>query len=80
MISRRNHLVYSSYLVRDGEQSLTRMTASTREGKWKGQSQPISFADLSEVADLLAEGVKVADLIVKQLAAGPGWHDPAAER
>ena len=42
----------SFYLVRAGEQSLARMKASTRGGKWKGQSKLINLADLSEVADL----------------------------
>jgi hypothetical protein len=78
LVDRRNKLIHSFYLVREEQQSPTRMKASTRGGKWKGESEPIELADLSEVADLLAEGLEAADLLVKQLAVCPEWHDPAA--
>lgn len=78
LVERRNKLIHSFYLMREDEQSLTRMKASTRGGKWKGESEPIELAGLSEVADLLAEGLEVADQLVTQLAACPEWHDPAA--
>lgn len=74
---RRNQLMHSFYLARPGEQSLTRMKASTRGGKWKGQSEPIGL-DLSEVAVLLAEGLEAADRLVEHLASCPEWQDPAA--
>lgn len=44
----------------------------------KGQSEPIELADLSEVGDLLAEGLGSADRLVEQLTACPEWHDPTA--
>jgi hypothetical protein len=50
------------------------MKGSTRGGKWKGHAEPMALADLSEVADLLAEGVQVADLLVQQLSACPEWR------
>ncbi len=40
LVDRRNQLMHSLYLVREGEQSLARMKASTRGGNWKGQSEP----------------------------------------
>ncbi len=78
LADRRNQLTHSFYLAQAGEQSLTRMKASTRGGKWKGQSEPIRLADLSEVADLLAEGLEAADQLVEHLASCPEWQDPAA--
>jgi hypothetical protein len=54
------------------------MKASTRGGKWKGRSEPIGLADLSEVGDLLAEGLEVADHLIKHLASCPEWQDPVA--
>ena len=75
---RRNQLIHSYYLPAAGEQALTRMKASTRGGRWRGQSQPIELADISEVAGLLAEGVKAADQLVEYLASCPAWQDPAA--
>jgi hypothetical protein len=77
LVERRNQLTHSFYLVREGEHSSTRMKASTRGGKWKGQSEQIGLADLSDVAALLAEGLEVAEQLVEQLAACPEWHDPA---
>ena len=70
--------MHSFYLARDGEQSRARMKASTRGGTWKGQSEPIGLADLSEVADLLAECLEAADRLVKHRASCPEWNDPAA--
>ena len=78
LADRRNQLMHSFYLARDGEQSLARMNASTRRGAWKGQAEPIGLADLSEVADLLAEGLEAADRLVEHLASCPEWNDPAA--
>jgi len=75
---RRNQLTHSYYLSVAGGQALTRMKASTRGGKWKGQSQPIGLADLTEVAGLLAEGVEAADQLVEHLTSCPEWRDPAA--
>ena len=77
LVDRRNQLMHSFYLVREGERSLARMKASTRGGKWKGQSEPIGLADLSEVAALLAEGLEAADRLVEQLVLCPEWQDPA---
>lgn len=78
LTDRRNQFMHSFYLPRSGEQSLARMKATTRGGKWKGQSEPIGLADLREVAVLLAEGLKAADQLVEHLASCPGWQDPAA--
>jgi hypothetical protein len=78
LADRRNQLMHSFYLARDGEQSLARMKASTRGGAWKGQAEPIGLADLSEVADLLAEGLEAADRLVEHLVSCPEWNDPAA--
>ncbi|HUZ51686.1 MAG TPA: hypothetical protein VMU94_04065 [Streptosporangiaceae bacterium] len=78
LADRRNQLTHSFYLPRAGGQSLARMKASTRGGKWKGQSEPVGLADLSEVADLLAEGLEVADQLVEHLTSCPEWQDPAA--
>jgi hypothetical protein len=47
-------------------------------GTWKGQAEPIGLADLSEVADLLAEGLEAAGRLVEHLASCPEWNDPAA--
>lgn len=55
---RRNQLTHSFYLPPAGEQPLARMRASTRGGTWKGQSEPVGLADLSEVGELLAEGAR----------------------
>lgn len=78
LASRRNKLMHSFYLGPDGDQPLTRMKAQTRGGKWKGESEPIRLADLSEVAALLAQGREAADRIVEGLASCPEWQDPAA--
>lgn len=79
LADRRNQLMHSFYLPGAGDQSLTRLKASTRGGKWKAQSEPIGLADLSEIADLLAEGLEAADQLVEQLASCPEWQDPAAQ-
>lgn len=79
LIGRRNDLIHSFYMARDGDRPLTRMKATTRGGRWKARSEPIDLDSLTETAGLLAEGLDVADLIVQQLAADcPEWHDPAA--
>jgi hypothetical protein len=78
LADRRNQLTHSFYLPQAGQQALTRMKASTRGGKWKGQSEQVGLADLIEVADLLAEGVEAADELAEQLASCPEWRDPAA--
>jgi hypothetical protein len=78
LADRRNQLTHSFYLPQDGQQALTRMKASTRGGRWRGQSEPVGLADLSEVADLLAEGAEAADELVEQLTSCPEWQDPAA--
>lgn len=78
LADRRNQLMHSFYLVQEEERPLARMKASTRGGKWKGQSEPIGLADLSEVADLLAEGLQAADRLAENLASCPRWQDPAA--
>jgi hypothetical protein len=78
LADRRNQLTDSFYLSQDGQQALTRMKASTRGGRWRGQSEPVGLADLSEVADLLAEGAEVADKLVEQLTSCPEWQDPAS--
>ena len=75
---RRNQLTHSHYLPAAGGQALTRMKATTRGGTWKGQSQPVGLADLTEVADLLAEGVEAAGQLAGHLASCPKWRDPAA--
>lgn len=78
LADRRNQFTHSFYLPQAGEQSLTRLKASTHGGRWKGQSEPVSLADLSEVADLLAQGVEAADQLVEHLASCPEWQDPTA--
>jgi hypothetical protein len=78
LADRRNQLTHSSYLAGAGDQQpLTRMKASTRGGRWRGQSEPIGLADLSEVAGLLAEGVEAAGQVAQHLASCPEWRDPA---
>lgn len=57
---------------------MVRLKASTRGGKWRGHAEPLGLADLTEVADLLAEGVEAADEIAERLASCPEWQDPAA--
>ena len=79
LIGRRNDLIHSFYMPPDGDRPLTWMKATTRGGRWKARSEPIDLDSLTETADLLAEGLDVADLIVQQLVAEcPEWHDPAA--
>ncbi|HUC21316.1 MAG TPA: hypothetical protein VMA73_01285 [Streptosporangiaceae bacterium] len=78
LADRRNQLIHSHYLPQPGEQSLTRMKATTRGGRWKGQSEPVGLADLSETADLLVEGLAAAGLLTGHLASCPEWEDPAA--
>jgi hypothetical protein len=77
-VDRRNKLTHSFYPAWEGEQSSTRMCASTRGGKWKGQIEPVGLAELREVAALLAEGLEVAERLVKALTVRPEWHDPTA--
>lgn len=78
LASRRNKLMHSFYLTPNGDQPLTRVKAGTTGGRWKGESEPVSLAELDEVAAMLAEGLSVADLIVAQLVSCPEWQDPAA--
>ena len=78
LAGRRNKLMHSFYLAPDGDQPLTRMKAGTRGGKWKGESEPVGLADLTETARLLAEGLAAADQIAGLLASCPEWQDPAA--
>ena len=78
LADRRNQFIHSSYLTQAGDQqSLTRMKASTRGGRWRGQSEPIGLADLSEAAGLLADSVEAADQVAEHLASCPEWRDPA---
>jgi len=37
-----------------------RVKVSTRGGRWRGESEPITLAELAETADLLADGVQAA--------------------
>jgi uncharacterized NAD(P)/FAD-binding protein YdhS len=77
LADRRNQLIHSHYLRQAGEQSLTRLKATTRGARWRGQSEPVGLADLTETAGLLAEGLTAAGLIVEHLASCPEWEDPA---
>lgn len=78
LAGRRNKLMHSFYLAPDADRPLTRMKAWTRGGKWKGESEPVRLADLTETARLLAEGLAAADQIAEFLASCPEWQDPAA--
>jgi hypothetical protein len=77
LAGRRNKLMHSFYLAPDGGQPLTRMKASTRGSRWRGESEPVALADLNEVAAMIAEGLGAADQIVALLASCPEWQDPA---
>lgn len=76
LADRRNQLVHSHYLPQAG-QPVARMKATTRGGKWRGQSEPVGLADLIETAGLLAEGLEAAGLLAGHLASCPEWEDPA---
>jgi hypothetical protein len=75
LIDRRNQLMHSFYMTADGEEAISRWKASTRGGKWKGQTETIVLAELGEFADLLAEGWDAAKGMEEQLRACPQWHD-----
>jgi len=75
LIDRRNQLMHSFYITAGGEEATRRWKASTREGKWKGQTETIALAELGEFADLLAEGWAAAKHVEEQLRACPQWHD-----
>ena len=77
LADRRNQLIHSHYLPQAGQQPMARMKATTRGGKWKGQSEPVELADLTETAGLLAEGLEAAGLLAGHLASCPEWEDPA---
>jgi hypothetical protein len=78
LISRRNELIHSFDLAQDDDQQLMRMKATTRGGQWEAKSEPIDRTCLAQTADLLADGLNVADLLMQQLAADcPEWHDLA---
>jgi hypothetical protein len=70
MVTRRNKLMHSFYLVAPGgvQPQPQRLKASTRGGKWRGEVQPIALADLEMVAGLLAEGVEAAEEVAGLLA------------
>ena len=79
LVSRRNKLIHSFYMVGQEGSRLSRWKASTRQGKWRGETEPISLVDLREVGDLLAEGLNVADHLVQQLAGCPEWSNLPGE-
>lgn len=58
LVTRRNKLMHSFYMVEPGGILTHRWKASTRGGKWRGEMEQIGIAELTEVAGLLAEGVK----------------------
>jgi hypothetical protein len=80
LVGRRNDLMHSFYLAPDGEQPLTRMKPWTRGGKWKGVSELVGLADITETARLLAEGMAAADQIAELLPGMAGPGRPVASR
>lgn len=77
LADRRNQLIHSHYLPQAGQQPMTRMKATTRGGKWRGQSEPVDLAGLTETASLLAGGLEAAGLLAGHLASCLEWEDPA---
>jgi hypothetical protein len=75
LVTRRNKLLHSFYMVEPGGVRTHRWKASTRGGKWHGEREQIGLADLQEVAELLAEGVKAAEDVMGVLAQSRQWID-----
>jgi len=77
LVTQRNKLMHSFYLVAPGGIRPHRWKASTRGGRWRGEREPIALADLEEVASLLAEGVAAAEQVMDVLAKSRQWLYPA---
>jgi hypothetical protein len=75
LVTRRNRLMHSFYMVEPGGILTHRWKASTRGGRWHGEMEQIGLADLVEVADLLAEGVEAAEHVMSVLAQSRRWTD-----
>ena len=58
----------------DTSGSLTRMKASTRGGKWRGESEPVQLEKIHELVSLLEQGIQVAHTIAEALKETGRWH------
>jgi hypothetical protein len=66
-------MIHSWFVEADTIGSLTRMKASTRRGKWRGESEPVQFEQIHLVT-LLAQGIQVAHSVAQALKETGRWH------
>ncbi len=71
---RRNDMVHSWFVEGDTGGSLTRMKASTRGGKWRGESETLQLEQIRELVDLLEQGIQVAHSVAQALKETGRWH------
>lgn len=78
VVVRRNSVLHSTYLMRRGEEVVTRMKSATRGGRWKSQAEPFGLEDLKTVAGLIHEGVDAAVALMQRLKTCPEWDGSLA--
>jgi hypothetical protein len=71
---RRNQITHSWFFDEGQVGSLTRMKASTRGGKWKGQSEPLQLDQIRELVSLIGEGLDAAHAVAQALSGTGRWH------
>jgi hypothetical protein len=71
---RRNDMIHSWFVEADTTGSLTRMKASTRGGKWRGESEPLQLEQIHELVTLLEQGIEVARSVAQALKETGRWH------
>jgi hypothetical protein len=71
---RRNQMIHSWFFDEGKVGSLTRMKASTRGGKWKGQSEPFQLEQVQELAGLLMQGIEAAHPLARALRETGQWQ------
>jgi hypothetical protein len=71
---RRNQMIHSWFFDEGNIGSLTRMKASTRGGRWKGQSEPFQLDQVQEVVSLLTQGIEAAHTLAQALRETGQWH------
>ena len=71
---RRNAMIHSWFVEADTIGSLTRMKASTRGGKWRGESEPVQLEQIHELVTLLEQGIQAAHSVAQALKETGRWH------
>jgi hypothetical protein len=67
-------MMHSWFVEADTVGSLTRMKASTRGGKWRGESEPVQLEQIQELFTLLDQGIHVANSVALALKETGRWH------